>query len=414
MNNKDKQLSVLHDLSKAMIGVSSMEEVCEGILARTVSVLKVDKASIMKLDPIDGTLKIVAAKGMPKDIVSSSSVKIGQGISGKVFKSKKPLLLKNIKSSKYQARDRYKSSSLMSAPVTFPMNVGGNPVGVINVTDRRGKKGFTSEDLKLLTTIANQTAAYLHLCDLADDARRNEHLKRELEVAREIQQRLLPRRIPKMEKFDVAGMCLMAQKVGGDYFDFVVKGSGLPSIVVADVAGHSIGAAMMMTSFRSAVRTDISNALSPSIVAEKLNAILYDDLVAAEQFISMVYAQILGDSIIYTTAGHHAPLVYQDGKFINYSTDDDLLGVNKFSEYHEKRIAVKAGNIIVLFTDGLVDAARKSGERYGIERVKDYISKNSDKSSETLTDGLCGEARRFIGRQALKDDVTVVVLKVKE
>ncbi|PIR16671.1 MAG: hypothetical protein COV46_07370 [Deltaproteobacteria bacterium CG11_big_fil_rev_8_21_14_0_20_49_13] len=421
MKNETKQLSVLHDLSRAIVGASRMEDVCQRILDRTVNLLSVSKASIMKIDKRDGMLKIVASKGIPAGVIRDVKVRVGEGISGKVFKSKKPIMIRDIKATGFEQKKRYKTSSLISTPVTcFKMKVGGKPVGVINVTDKKGGKHFTGDDLKLLNTIANQTASYLHLCDLAEDARESEHVMRELDLARAIQQRLLPQRIPGVQGLDIAGVCLTAEHVGGDYFDVIVGGARPPSVVVADVAGHSISAAMMMSAFRSALRSDNTVSLySPAIIAERLNNILYDDLASAEQFISMVYLQVIpgggnfGSVIKYTTAGHHPPLILKGNGFIDHSTEDILLGVERFPEYHERRIDVDSGNIIVLYTDGLVEAADKKGKRFGNERLRGCVRKNKHHSATKMVELLCLDVKEFIGKKPLADDVTVVIIKVK-
>lgn len=421
MTKEAKQLSILHDLSKAIVSVSDMEEVCQKILNKTMSVLKVEKASIMRFDPEAGMLKIVAARGLPEKIVREAKVKVGEGISGKVFKNSKPILIKDIKTSGFESRKHYKGKSLMSAPVTcFPMKVSGRPVGVINVTDKKGGGSFSANDLHLLNTIANQTAAYLHLCSLAEEARSVEHIKHEIELARMIQQRLLPRHVPKLRGFEFAGKCLTAEKVGGDYFDFLVGGARPPSVVVADVAGHSVGAAMMMSAFRSAVRSDASISMfSPALIAERLNAILYDDLSAAEQFISMVYLQIMhspkadGSVIKYTTAGHYPPLILRGGGFISHASDDMLLGVDRFAEFHEERIDVELGDVIVMYTDGLIEASNSKGKRFGLDKVKSIMKGNKGGSAEELINTLCGEVKSFVGNRPLSDDVTVVAIHVK-
>ena len=418
MTNERKQLKVLYDLGKAVVGLSSMEDVCQRIIAKTAALFNVGKASIMKFDVNDKVLKVIASKGMPADIASNARVMVGEGISGKVFKSAKPVLIKDIRTSGFETRRRYKGKSLMSAPVTcFPMHMGGEPVGVINVTDRKSGRSFSPEDLKLLAAIANQTAAYLHLCDLAEAARQTECFRRELELARAIQQKLLPSRPLKIPGFDIAGRCVTAEKVGGDYFDFLSGGVKPPSVVVADVAGHGIGAAMTMSAFRSAVRSGgVASFFSPAIAAERLNATLYSDLAVAEQFISMIFLQILpgdgdGHVIKYTTAGHHPPLIFKNGEFMNHSTRDALLGVEEFAEYHEKRIDVKGGDIIILYTDGLIEAASPAREKFGIERVKDFVRHNVGHPSEWLVDGLCKEAQTFAARRKIRDDITVVVIK---
>lgn len=415
MKDEKKHLSVLHDLSAAIVSASKMEDVCKKILDKVATLLDVNKASIMKFDRGERVLKIVAAKGLPKDVIEEARVKVGQGISGQVFKSKRPVLIKDIRSTKFKSRTSYTTKSLMSAPVkSFPMKVQGEAIGVINVTDRRGKSSFTDSDMRLLTTIANQTAAYLHLCDLHEEAKRSEHLKREIEIARGIQQSLFPRHIPKMHNFDIYGTCLMAERVGGDYFDILSGGARPLSIVVADVAGHSVGAAMMMSAFRSSLKSEGPAAVfSPAIAAERLNAILYDDLVVAEQFISMVYMQFISNNIVkYTTAGHYPPMILRGDVFIDHSTEDILLGVQKFAEYHEKRIDLQKRDIIAVYTDGLVSAQNSAGQRFGSERLKGALKKHRHDSAHEIVSAICNEVKAYAGKKGLDDDVTLVIVKV--
>lgn len=417
MKNATQQLEAIFDLSKAIVGALDVEDVCSRIVKRTSDILGVDKVSIMKLDENDKTLKIIASCGLPKKLAEGVCVKIGQGISGNVFKSSRPVLIKDISAKGGQPNKRYKSRSLMSAPVTcFPLKVKGKPVGVINVTDKKNNRAFTKEDLALLTAIANQTAGYLYLCELAESAKRTEHIRREFELARSIQQSLLPKKAPRLDGVDIAGACVTADKVGGDYFDFLLGGARPPAVVVADISGHSVGAAMTMSAFRNAVRSNTSTSMfSPSIAVERLNTNLYEDLLAAEQFISLVYLQILTSGsaryIKYTTAGHYAPLILKGESFMSHSTDDLLLGIERFEDYHDKKVEMKKGDIVVLYTDGLIEASSASGSRYGIERLRSFIKKNRDRSASELVDGVNRDMSLFLKKMPLRDDATLVVMK---
>ena len=416
-----KELSVVHELSKAVIGVHKPDEVYQKALKIVADVFGVAKASIMKLDPEDRELKIVASIGLPSEVAQSARVKVGEGISGSVFKSNKPVLIKNIKSSSFAPRKRYKSRSLMSAPVTcFAMKVGGRPVGVINVTDRKNGRAFTPSDLKLLTTIANQTAAFIHLCDLAEVAARAEKLRNELELARNIQQRLLPRKAPRIEGLDIAGKCMTAERVGGDYFDVIYGGARPLSIIVADVAGHSVSAAMMMSALRSAVHAaGGSSIFSPAIATERLNKIIFDDLTGAERFISLCYAQIVrsvsdGCTLKYTTAGHYPPLVFSNGAFSGEASNDPLLGIEEKAVFHERRVELQNKDVVVFFTDGLLEAKNRKGEAFGLLRLKNFIKNSRNFPAEEMVGLLCDEVRNFTGRTDLVDDVTVVIVKVSK
>lgn len=417
-NPQDKILPALLRLSHAISRAQSMESVCREILKTVVAVIPVGKASIMKYDPADRSLKVVAAHGMSAQLAKTVSVASGEGISGKVFESAKPLLVDDVRVLGRKSSKRYRGKSLMVAPViTMPLKMNGTPVGVINVTDKRGSGKFTKEDLALLTTIANHTASYLHLTNLAEAARRSEQLHHEIELARSIQQRLLPGELPTIQYLDVAGICIPATHVGGDYYDVIQHPFAPPTIIIADVSGHNVGAALLMSAFRSTIRTGIAGFyLGPAQLMSRLHAHMYDDLVRAEQWISCCYVQFLPNEreIRYASAGHLPPLIYRprEKRFLTGTTGDTILGVLPDVVFAEERIPLKKGDWMMLCTDGLYEAS-KNGKMMGMDHVKRVIRKNAKGSAKQMLKSLIDDVKKYVAPAPLKDDVTVVVAKVK-
>jgi sigma-B regulation protein RsbU (phosphoserine phosphatase) len=239
-------LDVVHRLSCAIARADDLDHVYQIVLDEVVDVLGVEKASIMIYDKEAGGLRIAAARGMDPEVMSRAFVRVGEGISGRVFQSDEPLLVQDIQAVGMPTPygERYKTTSLMSAPVTaVPLKMGSEPLGVINVTDKRDGTGFTDSDMLLLTTASNQVAAYLRLTKLAQEVREAERVMEELEVARSIQQRLLPEKPLELDYLDVAGKVVPAHQVGGDFFDYFLTHTRKPSFVVADVSGHNVPAA---------------------------------------------------------------------------------------------------------------------------------------------------------------------------
>ncbi|PJA21036.1 MAG: hypothetical protein COX62_03540, partial [Deltaproteobacteria bacterium CG_4_10_14_0_2_um_filter_43_8] len=336
-------LDLVHKLSMAIADAVELEEVYQLVLDQVVELLGVDKASIMIFDENMGALKIVAAHGMDEKVMKKSFVRVGEGISGKVFASHEPLLITDVKTESLGSnRDRYKTNSLMSSPVTcVPMKMGVENLGVINVTDRSDGTAFTDDDLTLLTTISNQAASYLHVCRLSEKLRGSEKLEHQLEIARQIQFRLIPTLPPQIAGLDVAGRLNTADRVGGDYYDCFLAREKRPAFVIADVSGHSIGAAIIMAAFRSSVRAQQDSDYLPSTLVQRVNQILFEDLYQSEQFISMVYLQYLESRqlIQFTNAGHPPPLMWRgkERRFEWLSTEDSLLGIDSKFQFHEKK-----------------------------------------------------------------------------
>jgi serine phosphatase RsbU (regulator of sigma subunit) len=412
-------IEVVHRLSCAIAQAADLQQVYQILLDEVVDMLGVDKASIMVYDAERKGLRVAAARGMDRRVMEGAFVSVGEGISGRVFESDEPLLVEDIRSSGVEGSgdDRYRTSSLMSAPVTcFPMRMGSSPLGVINVTDRRDGSAFDDTDLKVLTTAANQVAAYMHVCQLADEVRSGERLRNELEIAKNIQQRLLPSKPLEVEGLDVAGSVLAAEKVGGDYYDYFITHSRRPSFVIADVSGHNITAAMIIAALRSVIRAQRDADYSPSALVQKVNTILFDDLSSTEQFISMMYFQYLGSRQIirYTNAGHPPSLVWRAnlGEFEELFTEDPLLGIDPLSVYHEKNLVVSSGDVIVLYTDGITEAANAEGDRFGADRMKEIIRDHASSGARGVVDALFDRVAEFVRPKEIKDDISILVCKV--
>jgi len=419
MNTSDQRsLDVVYSLSNAIAHMTELNQVYDLILDEIVRLFGVEKVSIMTYDPSIDALRIVAARGLDPVIQSQAVVRIGEGISGKVFRSNEPLLIKDIQTSGLgSGSDRYKTRSLMSAPVTcFPMKVGGESLGVINVTDRADGRPFTEEDLKLLTTLSTQVASYLRILQLSREIAATEQLRQQLEIARQIQYRLLPMEPPKMEGIEVAGRVITAERVGGDYYDFFLSRTKRPSFVIADVSGHSIGAALIMAAFRSAIRSQMDTEFTPAILVQRLNQILYEDLFQAEQFISMAFIKYVKSRqlIQFTNAGHPPPIIWRNNarQFEELLTADPLLGIEPMSIYHDKHVVVSKGDVIVLYTDGVTEAVNAEGERFGKTRLYETLKKVVDQSPRTVVDAIVDSTAAFVEPLAPRDDVTALVLKI--
>jgi sigma-B regulation protein RsbU (phosphoserine phosphatase) len=256
----------------------------------------------------------------------------------------------------------------------------------------------------------------MHISALVEERQRNEQLRQQLEIARQIQYRLIPVDPPKIEGLDIAGRLITAERVGGDYFDCYVSDGRRPAFVVADVSGHSIGAALIMAAFRSTMRAQRESDLTPSTLVQRVNAILYEDLYQAEQFISATYMQYIRPRqlIQYTTAGHPAPIVWRrsSGRFEEIGTGDPLLGIEARAVFHDKQLVVSRGDVVVLYTDGITEAKNGSGEGFGHERLIECLRDASVGTARQIVDVLVETVQSFIDPLPARDDITALVIKV--
>ena len=406
-------LEILHRLSQAISKAPKLEEIYSIILEEIAEAMDVERASIMRYDTKAHILRVVAAKGIEPEIWKHLEIHVGEGVSGRVWQEGKPLLIKGTKGS-----DRYKTHSFMVAPVTcFPMKVGATPVGIINLTDKISGEPFTESDLKLLTTLSDQVAAYLHLCDLLDQLKSAQQARMQLEVAREIQQRLLPQVPPKIKGVDLAGRLITAERVGADYYDFLLHGKNGLSLCIADVSGNRVGGALLASAFRSFLRAEIQTVRRPANIVAALNKIIFPDLIQSEQFISLFYAQYQPKTktLSFTNAGHNPGLLWQAKKRNPewLFTQDSLLGIEPDFPYHQKQCKLASGDKVVLYTDGLTEALNDKNERYGSHRLLNAVEKGEGESAQEILDSLLKDFEKFMGGKPAQDDVSLIVMKVE-
>jgi len=244
----------------------------------------------------------------------------------------------------------------------------------------------------------------------------NSHMLREMELARNIQLSLLPVAPPEIPGVSLAGFCLPATHVGGDYYYFAKRDNSI-DLVVADVSGHNIGAALMTAEARSVLRTQLATGSSAGRILTAMNEILYEDLNRAELFITVFCASfdISSRTLTYANSGHPPPLHFNSSAPSCQWLDADglLMGVRENVAFEEKQIQLQSGDVLLLYTDGVTEADNGSGELFGIERLCKILQSRHLESPQTIIDAIILNVADFSSTIPMEDDVTIVVMKVE-
>lgn len=413
-------LQALHRLSQAIIDAPKFSVICELILQELVEIIPVVRASIMQYDPLEKNLKVVAAIGISDRVARGVRVSVGEGVSGEVFATSQPLLVKDTREySRASQRSGYRGQSLIAVPIiTRSTDEDAPPIGVINMTDKKDGTSFDERDLMLLQTVSNQAAVYMRLTAMADELATAHVVAQELAIAREIQQGLLPSSPQEFPGLSTAGVCLPAARVGGDYFDYFTDAQGLPTVVIADVAGHDVAAALTMAGLRTLLRAELSRPYeSLANVMTRLNEHLYADLERAERFISCVllhYDRKLR-IVRYCVAGH-PPLVvrHSTGRVHNLPAGEGgLLGISPDMFYEVREAKVEKGDIVFVYTDGLTGVRNPKGKQYGISRLRKTLSENAQFSPRKIVANIQSKVLEFAGSEPIGDDITLMSMKAK-
>jgi phosphoserine phosphatase RsbU/P len=240
-----------------------------------------------------------------------------------------------------------------------------------------------------------------------------EHLEREIEEARATQEGFLPKTTPQLDGYEITGAWQPARIVGGDYFDFLPFGDESMGICIGDVAGKGMPAAMLMSNLQAAVRGLASPAITPDNLCARLNALIYRNI-ASDRFITFFYARLQGDSreLRYCAAGHNAPIVVRaDGSRERLEEGGGVLGVFPMLSYAMGVKQLRRGDRVVLFTDGISEAANGEGEQFGEIRLMQLVTENRGSGARELQGRIFQEVGEFCNGH-WHDDATLVVVAV--
>ena len=283
---------------------------------------------------------------------------------------------------------------------------------------RRNGTSFWNE--LLISPVADEAGEITNYVGIHTDVterRRAAERNHELEIARHIQLSLLPNAPLRLPCVELAGFCALASQVGGDYFDYF-ENAGTVDVVIADVSGHSVGAALLMTEVRSTLRVEAlkaSSAVSPAEVLGDLNELLYDDLTRSESFITMLYMKYDPERrrLTYANAGHNRAILLRsrDGRPTMLDAEGLVLGALRAVDFEEKTIELASGDLLLLYTDGVTEAQNAGGEFFGVERLVASLRQHKGLELEGVVKALLEDTRAFCGDRPLDDDIAMVVMK---
>jgi len=304
------------------------------------------------------------------------------------------------------AKDNTKSE--LAAPLMSKRKV----IGVFNLESER-LNAYDEEDLLLLTAFASQAAVAVENALLHEEVTQKKLLDKDLALARQIQRSFLPKFRPRIPGFDISGINLPSQQVGGDYYDFIHIADEQLGLVVGDVSGKGISASLIMASFRASLIAEIRNNYAIGKILKKVNNLLYEST-EEDKFVSAIYGVLdTGKRVFtYANAGHNPPILFRRGGEIKYlETGGIVLGWLYNSVYQEDRIKLAPEDILVMYTDGVTEAINQQGEEFGVNRLLEIIKGNINLTARALRLKIVEEVRSFAPSQG--DDLTLVVVKAE-
>jgi predicted permease len=299
-----------------------------------------------------------------------------------------------------------------------PLRTKDEFVGVLLLGPPTGREEYTTAERQVLSNSGEVFALMLENARFTDRAVEQETVRRDLAMAAEVQTRLLRPHAPRTAAATFAAFTLPARTIGGDYYDFLDLGEEQVGIAVADVSGKGISAALVMSMVQASLRAISSQRnVSLSQLAAQMNGLLYRST-DANRYATFFYAQVdeRGQRLRYVNAGHNPPYLVRRAngvtEIIELHIGGTVLGLFPDIEFQEAQIDLRAGDLLVAFTDGLTDALNAAGEEFGDERLRDVLRSALGASAAEVSERLADTMRDWIGNAEQHDDLTFVVVAV--
>ncbi len=407
-------IHLLFDVTGASARSSSAEELAAAVLVQVWGHVRCRAAVLLlesrfsRREGSEPTVQVAAALGDVRGLLVGATI-ARRGVVAEWLDAGSPRLLDDVQSLRAaDGRDPVAANASRSLLVA-PLVARERTVGAIVLFDRATRSSFDSRDLKLVDAVASHAGAMLL-------ALRTAELSKEIEIGRRIQQSLLPSSLPKVAGLDVAARCAMARAMGGDFFDVVAAPSGTLRAVIADVSGHDLGAALAMAGARAQFHAELETRRRVGAVATRMNALLHGDLARSGLFLT--YFAVALDprrgALQWAAGGHNPALLLRRGTRhpVPLAATGPPAGVAPAATVAERARRLSPGDLLLLYTDGLSEAAARNGARFGEERLGMVLVRHRELPAREILDRIDEAIAEFRGGAAATDDGTALLIKV--
>jgi sigma-B regulation protein RsbU (phosphoserine phosphatase) len=412
------KLRMLLDITKKISRSLDLQEVLNLVMDTLDSLIPYDAAGIFVVrcvdDPIAGAteepcvFEAEAVRGYDIEELTNLHLKLGEGLIGQVALTAEPIISSDVRQNPNYINARSQTRSEMVAPIISNTEV----IGVFDLESDE-LNAYSTDDLEVLMLLASQVAIIIEKVMLHEHLIEKKRLEGQLEVARQVQLELLPAKDPQLEGYDISAYNFPTEEVSGDYYDWVRIYEDQIGLVIADVSGKGVPAALLMAFLRASLRAATHIGYSPHISMAKVNYLLWESI-ERNQFVTAFYGilDVTNRTLTYTNAGHNPPiLLKQNGELRIMDRGSVPLGMFKDTRYHEYYLTTEPGDVLVLYTDGVTEAHNLKGDEFGRDRLAEAVRRHSQLGARELIAALQTEVIEWTEGRGATDDVTFFVIK---
>ena len=407
---------VLIDLSNELAIVAGLDNILKLMKKTFVDALKINTFGILVRDK-DGNLILVDSVGMKNQQCVISESRIIQFLKEKFLITKYP----SIEQADFKTVfPDEKAERLISEDIytIIPMMVKSKIVGLLLFGLKHSGSHFAGKDLELLWAAANQAAISIENARLYKTEVEKQKIERDLDLARKIQQGLLPQCIPNMRGLDICGEMIPAMQVGGDYFDLIQISDTKLFVVVGDVSGKGLSASLYMTKLQTMIKLNCSDGKSPKEILTDINRRIYSEM-DKSWFVTITLAlfDLEKGTVTFCRAGHMPVLQATNGTVQAYRTQGLGVGIEAGIVFDkslvEEEIKLSPGQIYAFFTDGVTEAMNEQNELFGDDNLNAILKNKTTARSTDIVNEIWTSVKNFRGEAEVNDDMTLVVVKVR-
>lgn len=405
-----RTLSLLNEIARELSSILNVDELLKRIAELLSRIIDYQMFSILLLDPLTQKLQHRFSLRFQENIHEKHDIPLGRGIVGAAAQEKAAMLVPDVSKDPRYIATNPETRSELAVPLIYKENV----IGVIDLEHTR--RGYFTEDHKrTLTTLAAQIAIAIENAQLYEQiARQEKRLERDLELARELQFRLLPQSLPKLPNIELHAKFVPARAIGGDLYDFVPYSLSRLGLVIGDVSGKGAPAAIYAALVSGILRSHAPVEPGPAEMLSAVNFSLAERRIDG-QYVSIIYA-VWGDEqkrLQISNSGMPRPIYWHDGEIEVIEATGLPLGLFDEADYDEFNFQAKPGDLFVFFSDGILDAQNSKGELFGRKRVEEIVAACAPKSVECVVNNVFKAVAEHAAGLDPFDDQTVVAMKVK-
>ena len=404
-------LALISKVGVTLLASSTLDETLEQIVSLVFEAVPADRCLLMMRDGENEEMRVAVAR-LRDRIGEVGEIRVSRNVMDEVVMRGNSVL-----TSDAQHDPRFASGTMVLQGVrsvlAVPLGVAEKVFGIIYADSPIAEGRFTEDHLKVLTTLASVAAIRVENARLVEARFQQERLERELQLASEIQQRFQPAAPPVVPGYELQGISFPCYEIGGDYYDFIQRDDGRLVIALGDVSGKGTAAALLMSSLHAAVhaQTGSHDTLVETISA--VNRYLADNI-PPNRFVTLFFAELDPESgaVSFLNAGHNPPLIVHAAGTVEQLASGGLpLGIKADAEYREGRTNLQPGDVLVIYSDGVTEAASPNGEEFGPTRLYEVVSRNVDASAAGIRDRIESALTKFSQGTQAADDITLVIVK---